>query len=107
MKVLSMNTSLPAKVLVFRVGEQLCSLPVECVREVVHRPELITAPGQPSVLEGFLNLRGQAYPVIRLRHVFGLTPALPDLYAPLIVVDSGKLQAVFEADELEMVAETG
>lgn len=47
---------------------------------------LARAPGQPSVLEGFLNLRGAAVPVIRLHRLFDLPPAAPGLYTPLVVL---------------------
>ena len=101
-----MQSSVPEKVLVFRVDTQLCALPVNCIREVLHRPELVSAPGQPAILEGFLNLHGEPYPVISVRRLFGLPPAPTDLYAPLMLVDLGSLHAVFEADDIETVAET-
>lgn len=43
-------------------------------------------PASPAVLEGILNLRGTAVPVIRLDRLFGRQPAPPGLYAHLVVL---------------------
>lgn len=47
---------------------------------------LAQSPGQPSILEGFLNLRGVAVPVVRLDRLFAFPPAPVGLYTPLIVL---------------------
>ncbi|MBI3697471.1 MAG: chemotaxis protein CheW [Acidobacteria bacterium] len=73
-------------VLVFESGPALCGLPVEQVREVVHMASLARPPGTPSLLEGFLNLRGVAVPVVRLDRLFDWAPASPSLYAPLLIL---------------------
>ena len=80
-------------------------MPVANIREIVHRAALLSTPGQPRILEGFLNLRGEAIPVIPLRRLFGLPDGPPDLYTPLIVIDAGGVQAALEADEAESVLE--
>jgi len=43
-------------------------------------------PGLPSILEGFLNLRGTAVPVLRLNRLFDLPATHPELYTPLIIL---------------------
>ncbi len=45
----------------------------------------LAVPGQPSLLGGFLNLRGSHVPVVLLRRLFGLPPEAASLYTPLIV----------------------
>ena len=45
----------------------------------------LALPGQPSLLGGFLNLRGSHVPVVLLRRLFGLPPEAASLYTPLIV----------------------
>ena len=47
---------------------------------------LARPPGLPSLLEGFLNLRGSATPVLRLDRLFRLACGPPGLYTPLIVL---------------------
>ncbi|HEY4088087.1 MAG TPA: chemotaxis protein CheW, partial [Bryobacteraceae bacterium] len=91
--------------LLFRVGDQSYGLPAAAIREIVHRAALVSTPSQPRILEGFLNLRGKAIPVIPLRRLFGLPDGPPDLYTPLIVIDAYGTQTALEADEAESVLE--
>lgn len=44
------------------------------------------APGQTSLIEGFLNLRGTAVPVLRMNRLFDLDAAAPGLHSPLVVL---------------------
>jgi purine-binding chemotaxis protein CheW len=91
--------------LLLRVGDQTCGVPAPSIREIVHRAALVSTPGQPNILEGFLNLRGDAIPVIPLRRLFALPDGPPDLYTPLVIIDAGGLQVALEADEAESVLE--
>lgn len=60
----------------FRVAEDLFGLPVEAVEEVVRVPEALTRlPKAPAFVEGVMNLRGTALPVIDQRRRFDLEPA--------------------------------
>jgi len=93
------------KFLLLRVGDQSCGVPVGNVREIIHRATLVSTPGQPSILEGFLNLRGEAIPVILRRCLCGPPDGPPDLYTPLLIIDAGGVQAALEADEAESVLE--
>ncbi|HVV46346.1 MAG TPA: chemotaxis protein CheW [Bryobacteraceae bacterium] len=91
--------------LLLRVGDQLYGVPVANIREIVHRAALVSTPAQPRILEGFLNLRGEAVPVVPLRRLFGLPDGPLDLYTPLVIIDAGGVQAALEADEAESVLE--
>jgi purine-binding chemotaxis protein CheW len=75
------------KLLVFQIAEQLCAFPVSSVREILPMAELARAPGQPPLMEGFLNLRGTAIPVVRLDRLFGFPAGRePGLDTPLILL---------------------
>jgi len=91
--------------LLLRAGDQSYGLPAANIREIVHRAALVSTPGQPHILEGFLNFRGEAIPVIPLRRLFGLPDGPPDLYTPLVIINAGGLQAALEADEADSVLE--
>jgi purine-binding chemotaxis protein CheW len=71
--------------LIFEIGPYRCAIPCEQTQEVVPLASTLTLPGQPSLLGGFLNLRGSQVPVVLLRRLFGLPPEAPSLYTPLIV----------------------
>jgi purine-binding chemotaxis protein CheW len=87
------------------VADQSYGVPAADIREIIHRAALVSTPGQPNILEGFLNLRGEAIPVIPLRRLFGLPDGPPDLYTPLILIDIDGVRAALEADEAESVLE--
>jgi chemotaxis signal transduction protein len=76
----------PHSLLVFHLGGRACALPVERVQEIAPMARLARPPGLVSFIEGFLNLRGTAVPVLRLDLLFHLPPAAPQLYTPLIVL---------------------
>jgi purine-binding chemotaxis protein CheW len=61
---------------------------VEEVQEIVPMAELARPPGLPSLLEGFLNLRGSAVPILRLDRLFQLPLNNPGLYTPLVILRS-------------------
>ena len=56
--------------------------------------ELLRPPALPPLLEGFLNLRGEAAPVIRVDHLFGLAAARLQLHTHLVVLRSQPIAIV-------------
>jgi len=84
--------------LIFGLGEQSFGLPAGAVDEVVRLPEKLTRlPRSPAFIEGVVNLRGRAIPVIDQRRRFG-GEASPDRGRLAIVVRLGTLQAAFVVD---------
>jgi purine-binding chemotaxis protein CheW len=58
---------------VFRLGDEDFGVPIEAVDEVVKHPGVLThLPKAPAFLEGIMNLRGQAIPVVDTSHRFGV-----------------------------------
>ncbi len=94
-----------ASFLIFRVAGHLCAVPAREVREIVHIAATTQLPGQPSVLHGFLNLRGSALPVVELRGLFGEAASEPGLYAPFIVLAGDDSPLALLADTAEEVIE--
>ena len=89
--------------LIFQVGSQTFGLPAAVVEEVVQKPERLTRiPRSPDFIEGVMNLRGKAVPVIDQRTRFGATPS-SDARARVIVVSMGDLQAGFVVDGVREV----
>lgn len=72
--------------LVAQFAGQVCGLPIEKVQEIVPMASLARPPGLVSLVEGLLNLRGTAVPVLRLDLLFHLPLKPPGLYTPLIVL---------------------
>ena len=72
-------------VLVFHSSGLDCAFPLEAVQEIVPMASLVTPPGLPPGLAGFLDLRGTAIPIIRLDRLFDLPEQKPGLHTPMIV----------------------
>jgi chemotaxis signal transduction protein len=87
-----MGFSASRHALVFHVGAHHFSVPTHRVSEIVHMASLVTSPVQPSVLAGFLNVRGAAIPVVRISQLFGLDKSVPRLYTPLIILNYSALE---------------
>ena len=68
---------------------------------------VVRLPGQPPILDGFLNLRGSLIPTVRLHKVMAAPEAPFELYTPLLVVRVGEraialcVDRVVSVDELE------
>jgi purine-binding chemotaxis protein CheW len=90
------------KFVVFRVAGYLCAIRACEVEEILHIAATTRLPGQPPVLHGFLNLRGDAVPVVTLsRLLFGEISTEPGLYSPLIVLRPGQVRVAMLADAAE------
>ena len=72
--------------LIFHLSGLDCAFPLKEVREIVPMAMLFSPPGMPSGLEGFLNLRGTAIPIVRLDRLFDLSEQRPGLHTPMIVL---------------------
>lgn len=93
------ENSCARKLLVFRLGEQHMAFPLNSIHSVIHMPALSRAPGMPSLLAGFLNLRGRAVPVLQLAQLFHLTRREPQLYTPLLIFKQGDLALIVDGVE--------
>lgn len=73
-------------IVVFRMGTQLFGLRVEQVREVVPVAWLDRPPHMSSLVEGVLNLGGEAIPVLRLDRLLGLDAGTFGLDASILIM---------------------
>jgi purine-binding chemotaxis protein CheW len=95
--------SVSTSVLVFRLSEQYCAVPLESVQEIILMASLSRPPSMPAIMDGFLNLRGTAVPVVSLSRMFRL-PELPyTLYAPIIVLRGANCSVGFLVDQVNQV----
>jgi purine-binding chemotaxis protein CheW len=72
--------------LLFHLGSQAYALALHEVEEVVPLATLSRPPNLPSVLAGFLNLGGEAVPVLRLDRLFELPDLKTGKYTPLVLL---------------------
>ncbi len=89
--------------LIFQLGDEQYGLPIAAVDEVVRRPDALTRlPRAPDFVDGVMNLRGRAVPVIDQRRRFAV--AAPGTRGRrVIVVTVDGLQAGFAVDAVSEV----
>jgi purine-binding chemotaxis protein CheW len=75
--------------LIFQIAGYECAIPCERVQEVISMAATAQSPGQPPTIEGFLNLRGEAVPVVMLRRLFSLPEIEPGIHTPVIIARLG------------------
>jgi purine-binding chemotaxis protein CheW len=91
-------------VLIFRVAGYTCAIASHRAVELVLIPALIQAPGQPEILDGFLNLRGIMVPVVCVHRLFQREAPEPQLYTPLITIRTADGLLALRVDSAEEVA---
>jgi purine-binding chemotaxis protein CheW len=91
------------RLLIFSLRGHGFALPAEGVQEIVPMSLLSQPPGLPSILEGFLNLRGAAVSVLRLDRLFGLPEQTPGLYTPLVVLRDPDVRLALMVEEVSEV----
>ena len=89
--------------LVFDISGKFCALPVEDLVEIVPMASLSRPPSMPSIIEGFLNLRGTAVPVVSLSRMFRLQERPLELYTPIIVARGRGCPLAFLVDHVTQI----
>ncbi len=97
------NMSGRRDLLVFDISGKFCGLPVEDLLEIVPMASLSRPPSMPAMLEGFLNLRGTAVPVVSLSRMFRMQESPLELYTPIIVVRARDCPLAFLVDHVTQI----
>ncbi len=79
-----MQSRQTVRLLTFRIAHFHCAMYADHVREIVPIAATAKIPGQPSILEGFLDFRGAILPIVRLAALFDLAFA-PAAWSHIIV----------------------
>ncbi len=77
--------------LLFQLEARRFGIPLKETREIVRVEKLLSLPGCPDFISGFLNIRDRAVAVIDLSRHFGLTSQAMDARGFVIVVRVGSL----------------
>lgn len=93
------------RLLTFELDEQRFGLAVADVLEVVRAAAFARLPKAPQVIEGVLNFRGAAVPVLDIRSRFGLPLRPVRTTDHLIVARAGKRIAAIRVDRVSDLIE--
>lgn len=94
-----------SSLVLFQALSQACALPIQDVVEVVPLAQLTQLAGQPSLLDGFLNLRGEMIPVIPLWRLLNGAPVEARLDSPILIVRAPGAVAGLLVDRVDGVAD--
>ncbi|MFZ3101227.1 MAG: chemotaxis protein CheW [Desulfitobacteriaceae bacterium] len=61
------------QVVIFTLGQEEYGMPIEVVQEIMRLGEVRSIPQAPPFVQGLINLRGQAIPLIDLHVRFGIS----------------------------------
>jgi purine-binding chemotaxis protein CheW len=86
--------------LTFELDEQRFGLLMADVQEVVRVAAFARLPKAPQVIEGVLNFRGSAVPVLDIRARFRLPPRAVRTSDHLVVARAGKRMAAIRVDRV-------
>ena len=94
----------------FRLGRQTYALPIEPIAQIVEMVTITPIPQVNHSVEGVINVRGTAVPVVNLRCHLGLPeakwqePKAPyGLHTPIILVQAGERMIGLIVDQVEDV----
>ena len=75
--------------LTFKLGDEIFSLDVAKVREILDFTTITKVPRTPDFMRGVINLRGSVVPVIDMRLKFGMSGTEKTVNTCIVVVEVG------------------
>ncbi len=79
--------TLKNRYLSFPLGEDILAIEIKYIIEIIGMQPMTKVPDAPDYIEGVLNLRGQAVPIVNVRKKFNLEPIEYDSRTSIIVLD--------------------
>ena len=89
--------------LTFWLHQQTFAVPIDAVVQVIAMPTITPVPRLNKTVEGLINLRGEAVPVINLHRHLGLPEPRFQLNTPIMIVRARDLTLGLIADEVHEV----
>ncbi len=88
----------------FRLEQQLYALPIEPIEQIIEMVTITPIPQVKHLIEGVINVRGAAVPVVNLRRHLGLLEAPLHLHTPIILVQaSGRMVALIVDEVIDVL----
>ncbi len=84
----------------FRLNRQTYALPIEPVEQIVEMVTITPVPQVNAIVQGVINVRGKAVPVVNLRHYFGLPEVDRRLDLHIILAKSGAWRVGLVVDQV-------
>lgn len=87
----------------YTVGQNMFSINVMKVREIIHPIEVTEIPEAHKAIEGVVQVRGEILPVINLAIALNIVPHKRKEESKFIIAELNKLKVVFRVDEVHRI----
>ncbi len=94
------NGTAQRNLVLFRLGQQRYALPIEPIVQIVPMVTITPIPQVNHSVEGVINVRGAAVPVVSLRRHMGLPATDLQLHTPIMLVQIGQRVVGLIVDEV-------
>jgi purine-binding chemotaxis protein CheW len=84
----------------FRLDRQVYALPIEPIQQIIEMVTITPVPQVNHSVEGVINFRGKAIPVVNLRRHLGMPKIALKLHTPIILVTFGEHLVGIIVDEV-------
>jgi len=91
----------------FRLDRQTYALPIEPIVQIIEMVAITPIPQVNPAVEGVIDVRGTAVPVVNLRCQLGLPEAKLQLHTPIILVQTGERMVGLIVDQVADVLNIG
>jgi len=96
-----------SQLVTFQLGDELYSINIMDVKEIVRVQEIRALPNAPSYVEGIFNLRGEIIPIINLHKRFHLKKTITseedELLSGFIIIEVEKMKLGVIIDRISRV----
>jgi purine-binding chemotaxis protein CheW len=89
----------------FYLNDEWYGIELDQLKEIFPLSTITRLPGAPSQVIGLVNYRGQVFPVIDLKRVFGLTEKTPSDRCRLLVVEKADTSVCLLVDTVGKVVD--
>jgi purine-binding chemotaxis protein CheW len=87
----------------FRLNQQIYALPIEAIVQIIAMVTITPIPRSSPVVEGVINVRGAATPVLNLHRYLGLPASGLQIHTPILLARVGSQTLGLIADDVQEV----
>ncbi|MCK4739313.1 MAG: chemotaxis protein CheW [Deltaproteobacteria bacterium] len=91
------------KLVTMGLGTERFAVPIEEVKEIIAKYEIVPLPKMPAFIEGIISLRGTIVPIVDMRKRFGMAAREAGADAKVVVVDLEGLSVGIQVDTVFQV----